>query len=307
MAMVALLLSSAADFAFAKPSVSKSSSGAAAKVEKTSASSTSKSTHAEKSRPTILEVMPGQIAEKSGIKPGDKIICAGDQLINRAEEFIRQVHLYKSADCKIILKRGNETITKTIQPNADGRIGVRISDMTDAIVSKTERNGAVTCKSSPKLQSLVNGGDDVPLVTSLKPGTAVKVLYEEPMLVTRTGKHTGICKIRLEAKTQGMTHDEFDKGDWFTCSMYLTPSRIPPGATTKDKPVTIEQAESLKAGMTLAAVRGLLGSSGSFVSRDRNINGVVGQTIIWQNPDGTNLCCNFENDRLVYKSAFLLK
>lgn len=278
------------------------------KSEKSSASSASKKPTAEKPRPTILEVFPGKIAEKSGIKSGDKIICAGDQIINRAEEFIRQVHLYKNSDCKIILKRGNETITKTIKPNEDGRIGVRISDMTDAVVSKSERNaGAATCKSSAMLKSIVNGDDNAPMVTSLKPGTVVKVLYEEPMLLKGSGKHTGICKIRLEAKTQGMAHDEFDKGDWYTCSMYLTPSRIPPGATTKDKIVTIEQSESLKAGMTLAAVRGLLGSSGTLVSRDRNINGVVGQTILWQNPDGTNLCCNFENDRLVYKSAFLLK
>ncbi|MFN8552555.1 MAG: hypothetical protein U0103_13860 [Candidatus Obscuribacterales bacterium] len=57
----------------------------------------------------------------------------------------------------------------------------------------------------------------------------------------------------------GTNGDEFEKGDWWTFSRYLLPTRIPPGATTKNQIVTIEQSESLKSGMTLAAVRGLLG------------------------------------------------
>lgn len=262
---------------------------------------------AEKHRPTVLEVFAGQAAEKAGIKSGDKIICAADQMINRAEEFIRQVHLYKNTDCKIILKRGSETITKTITPNAEGRIGVRISDMNEAMVSKSETKGAVTCKRLPMLHQMVNPSGNLMLTASLKPGAAVEVLYEEPVIVKSTGKPVAISKIRLEADTEGTAHEEFEKGDWFTFSKYLVPKRIPPGPTTKNNIVTFEQSESLKAGMTLAAVRGLLGSSGNLLSRDRSTNGVIGQTIVWQNPDGTNLCCNFENDRLVYKSAFLLK
>ncbi|CAN5514643.1 hypothetical protein BH10CYA1_BH10CYA1_54010 [soil metagenome] len=261
----------------------------------------------EKRRPIILEVFPDQIAAKSGIKAGDKIICASDQMINRAEEFIRQVHLYKDAESRIILTRGDETIIKTIKPNAEGRVGVRISDMNDAIVSKQEKNGAPTCPTAVMVTSIVNASGAPPVVTSLKPGTSVKVLYEEPLLVQATKKHVGICKIRLEANTAGMGHDQFTKGDWFTCSSYLQPSRIAPGPTTKDKPVTLEQSESLKAGMTLVAIRALLGSTGNLLSRDHNIKGIIGQTIVWQNTDGSNLCCNFENDRLVYKSAFLLK
>lgn len=265
----------------------------------------------EKPRPVILEVMPDQVAAKSGIKSGDKIICASDQMVNRAEEFIRQVHLYRDADSRIILKRGSETITKTIKPNAEGRVGVRISDMNDAIVGKQEKNGAPVRQTSEMVISLVNGGASSaaspPATASLKPGTPVKVLYEEATLVHSTNKPTGICKIRLDASTTGTKGEPIAKGDWFTSSMYLQPGHIVPGPTTKDKIVTLDQSESLKAGMTLAAVRGLLGSSGNFVSRDTNIKGVVGQTIVWQNPDGSNLCCNFENDRLVYKSAFLLK
>ncbi|MBI2809544.1 MAG: hypothetical protein HYX67_01755 [Candidatus Melainabacteria bacterium] len=261
----------------------------------------------EKSRPVILEVFPDQVAAKSGIKSGDKIICASDQMVSRAEEFIRQVHLYRDAESRIILKRGNETITKTIKPNAEGRVGVRISDMNDAIVSKQEKNGAPTCQTAAMVVSILNATGAPPVVTNLKPGTPVKVLYEEPQLVPATKKPVAICKIRLEANTTGLGEHKIPKGDWFTSSTYLQPSHIAPGPTTKDKPVTLEQSESLKAGMTLAAVRGLLGSTGNFLSRDTNIKGVVGQTIVWQNPDGSNLCCNFENDRLVYKSAFLLK
>lgn len=252
--------------------------------------------------------MPDQVAAKSGIKPGDRIVCACDQMVNRAEEFIRQVHLYRDAESRIILKRGNETITKTIKPNAEGRVGVRISDMNDAIVGKQEKNGAPVCQTAAMMISIVNSNGAPHTVTaSLRPGTPVKVLYEEATIVQSTNKHTGICKIRLDASTTGTKNEPIAKGDWFTGSTYLQPSHITPGPTTKDKLVTIEQAESLKSGMTLAVIRSLLGSSGNLVSRDTNIKGVVGQTIVWQNPDGSNLCCNFENDRLVYKSAFLLK
>ena len=285
----------------------KSAHAAQHSAGKSATSSKKAEKTAEKQRPVILEVFPNQVAAKSGIKSGDKIICAGDQMINRAEEFIRQVHLYRDADSRIILKRGSETITKTIKPNSEGRVGVRISDLNDAIVSKREINGAPTCATFAMIAAIVNPSGSPPVVTSLKPGTPVKVLYEEPLLVRATKKYTAVCKIRLDSNTTGMSDDEFAKGDWFTFSMYLQPSRIPPGPTTKDKIVTLEQSESLKAGMTLAAVRDMLGSKGNFLSRDTNIKGVVGQTIVWQNPDGSNLCCNFENDRLVYKSAFLLK
>lgn len=181
--------------------------------------------------------------------------------------------------------------------------------MNDAIVDKQEKNGAPACQTAAVVTSIVNGAASASTgaTASLKPGTPVKVLYEEATLVQSTRKPTGICKIRLDANTTGTKGEPIAKGDWFTASMYLQPGHIVPGPTTKDKIVTLDQSESLKAGMTLAAVRGLLGSSGNFVSRDTNIKGVVGQTIVWQNPDGSNLCCNFENDRLVYKSAFLLK
>lgn len=183
--------------------------------------------------------------------------------------------------------------------------------MNDAVVSKQERKGAPVCQTAAMAISIVNataGTGAPPAVTeSLKPGTQVKVLYEEATFLQATKKHTGICKIRLDAGTTGTKNEPIAKGDWFTVSMDLQPSHITPGPTTKDKPVTLEQSESLKAGMTLSAIRAMLGSSGNFVSRDTNIKGVVGQTIVWQNPDGSNLCCNFENDRLVYKSAFLLK
>ncbi|MBS1954943.1 MAG: hypothetical protein JST89_12200 [Cyanobacteria bacterium SZAS-4] len=272
----------------------------------------------DKPRPVILEVVPDQIAAKSGIKPGDKIICASDQMVNRAEEFIRQVHLYRDAETRIILKRGDETITKTIMPNDRGQIGVRISDMNDAIVGKHEKNGAPACQTGAMVISILNANGATSgtassktatsaTAASLRPGTPVKVLYEEATVLQATKKPTGICKIRLDASTTGTKNQPIVKGDYFTASMYLQPAHITPGPTTKDRPVTLEQSESLKAGMTLGAIRDLVGSQGNLVSRDANIKGIKAQTIVWQNPDGSNLCCNFENDRLVYKSAFLLK
>ncbi|MFN8552554.1 MAG: hypothetical protein U0103_13855 [Candidatus Obscuribacterales bacterium] len=71
------------------------------------------------------------------------------------------------------MRRGAETITKTIKPNTEGRIGVRVSDMLEAMVNKSERSGAITCKITPRLQEVVNPNGNVPVVACLKPGTIV--------------------------------------------------------------------------------------------------------------------------------------
>lgn len=264
-------------------------------------------THPQIPHPEVLQVFPNGSAAGAGIKSGDTAIKVNTTLVVLAEDFIREVHLQKAMPVVLGIARGKDYLRIPVKPNDAGQIGVRVSNMWDAVVGADEKYGAPTCKTAKEISALLNPTGAPPVVTSLKPGTRVKVLYEEPVTIESSGKTKAICKIRLDKNTEGAAGDSFRAGDWYTLSAYLKPVYLTSSSPIVQTPITYEQANSLKADMTQNDVERVLRGEYNLVGHNRNAKGVLGDTLLWQNPDGSYLCCNFENRRLVYKSAFLLK
>jgi hypothetical protein len=262
--------------------------------------------------PVIIEVFPKLAAAAAGIKAGDMIVAVDHETVSRTEEAIRAIHLHKGALTPLSLIRGAEAISLKVKPDSEGRIGVRISDLNDSIVAPNQHDGAPLFKTSRELSALaLSLGLQISNYEELlkglqpariKPNSHVRVLYELPS--PGASDPLMMCAIRLAGNTLSLTGNKLDKGDWFTLSRCLQPAHA--AVKHVDHPVTNKQAESLKADMTLAGVRKILVSQGVMVSHS-NFHGEESQTWLWQNANGSSLCCNFENDRLIYKSAYLLK
>ncbi len=263
--------------------------------------------------PVIIEVFPKLAAESAGIKSGDMLVAVEHESVSRSEEAIRAIHLHKDALTSLSLKRGAEAISLSLKPNGEGKIGVRISDMNDAIVAPDQSDGAPLFKTADELsnlsQSLGLGNKNYAQllknqkVPRIKPNCHVRVLYEQPVS-GKTSDQMTMCKLRLEGETPAVMGSKLAKGDWFTLSRCLQPAHS--ATEHAAHPVTNQQAQSLKADMMLPEVRKILASQGVMISQS-DFRGVVSQTWLWQNANGSSLCCNFEDDRLIYKSAYLLR
>jgi membrane-associated protease RseP (regulator of RpoE activity) len=253
--------------------------------------------------PVIIEVFPKLPAEAVGIKSGDQVISVNDEAITRSEEFIRLVHLHKGSPTKIQFKNGT---SKVVVPSAEGRIGVRISDLNDAIVKPNRLNALSVVKRDSTLATSEDATKAAmpPVYAQLSPGTHIKVLIEQTANNSRANTSKAVCVFQLPIDNPDVHTGKITKGDWITPSEHLQPANG--AAHHVAKSITLRQGELLKADMTLPKIREILGAQGDLVSRSK-FKDVVAETWIWQNADGSYLCCNFENNKLTYKSGFLLQ
>lgn len=265
-------------------------------------SSIAKSSEKTESRnPVIIEVFAKLPAEAAGIKSGDQVISVNDEPITRSEEFVRLVHLHKGTPTKIQFKNGT---SKVVVPSSQGRIGVRISDLNDAIVAPSRQKPLTVTKFESTSISPKSDAAPSPIGAQISPGTHIEVLFEEAAYDPKTSSPTPVCVFRIPPGNPNVRNGKIAKGDWSTPSEYIQPAHR--AAHHLVKAITHQQGELLKADMPLAKVKEILGSPGDLVSRSK-FQDVVAETWIWQNANGSYLCCNFENNKLIYKSGFLLQ
>lgn len=75
-------------------------------------------------KPFIVEVMKNSPAEESGLKAGDIFISINGINISEIKQVNDIISTYKEKNLKIIVLRGKDTVTTTVNPGADGKIGV---------------------------------------------------------------------------------------------------------------------------------------------------------------------------------------
>jgi len=261
--------------------------------------------------PVIIELSDRiPIAKNAGIRIGDQIVSIDGIAIPTSEEAIRVIHLHKNNSVKMVVSRNQAAMPVTVAVSADGKIGVRISDENDAIVSAQENDHAPIFKTPAELEKTCELARtdhskylrDLANQALLKTGTHVKVLYEEQHLIGK--QPIWICNIRLEKPGASDKTNPAMAGDWLIVSTCLSPSN---GARTHiAQQVTRKQTQALKADMSTAEVVKLLGATGTELAHN-SYHTIDSKALKWQNADSSFVTCNFENDRLTYVSAFLLK
>ena len=79
--------------------------------------------------PTINGVLPDSPAEKAGIDSGDVFIKINDSNVYTTAEIISIISSSNSTDLNVMLSRGSDTISTVVNPGAEGKIGIYISDV----------------------------------------------------------------------------------------------------------------------------------------------------------------------------------
>lgn len=69
--------------------------------------------------------------------------------------------------------------------------------------------------------------------------------------------------------------------------------------------VTQDEYSQIQTGMTYQQVSGIVGDPGN-QSQKQEIVGITTETYIWQNANGSNLICMFQNGKLINKTATML-
>lgn len=69
--------------------------------------------------------------------------------------------------------------------------------------------------------------------------------------------------------------------------------------------VTQSEYAQLQTGMSYSQVAGAVGDPGT-ESQHMSVMGIDQRTYMWQNANGSNLICQFQNDKLISKTATML-
>lgn len=75
--------------------------------------------------PVVQDVIPGSPADDAGLKAGDKIIEVDGEHINVMNEFQKIVSENKDHGIKVLIKRGDETVTVPIRPE---QVTIKVGD-----------------------------------------------------------------------------------------------------------------------------------------------------------------------------------
>ncbi len=97
----------------------------------------------EVGRLTVSDVIEGSAAAEAGIVPGDALLKANGQTIERRLDFTREVNLNGGAEMTLLLERDGQTETVRLHPRFDADAsrwlaGVRV-DLTDARIESRAR------------------------------------------------------------------------------------------------------------------------------------------------------------------------
>ncbi|MEK6553202.1 MAG: RIP metalloprotease RseP, partial [Bacteroidota bacterium] len=75
-------------------------------------------------KPFIVEVMKNSPAEESGLKSGDIFISINGINVSERQQINDIISSYKEKNLKIIVLRGSDTVTTTVNPGVDSKIGI---------------------------------------------------------------------------------------------------------------------------------------------------------------------------------------
>jgi len=80
-------------------------------------------------QPYISEVMPNSPAEAAGIQPGDIFLKINGANLNYSQEAIDSISTNSENPLSLVILRDKDTVTTTVTPGLEGRIGIGLSDM----------------------------------------------------------------------------------------------------------------------------------------------------------------------------------
>ncbi len=78
--------------------------------------------------PYISDVLKESPAKDAGIKSGDLILKIDNEPTNFATDVVKIIQSNKEKDIPVVLLRGKDTITTTVNPGVEGKIGIAIAD-----------------------------------------------------------------------------------------------------------------------------------------------------------------------------------
>ncbi|GIV54176.1 MAG: zinc metalloprotease [Candidatus Kapaibacterium sp.] len=79
-------------------------------------------------RPVVLGVETLRPAGKAGLNPGDTLLSLDGQALASVEQLIEQLQARKNTPAVLVYKRSDGVHRTTITPDADGKIGVQVSN-----------------------------------------------------------------------------------------------------------------------------------------------------------------------------------
>jgi regulator of sigma E protease len=79
-------------------------------------------------QPLIQEVMNNSPAEDAGIKPGDIFLSINGIKLKDREEVVQIISSNKQKDIVIVLLRESDTLSTTVNPGIEGKIGIAVND-----------------------------------------------------------------------------------------------------------------------------------------------------------------------------------
>lgn len=83
----------------------------------------------ENLRPAIGEVVLNSPAEKSGIKPGDIFLKLENENLASPDQATKIISSNKNIELPLVISRGKDTLTLSVTPGEDGKIGVTIGQV----------------------------------------------------------------------------------------------------------------------------------------------------------------------------------
>ena len=147
--------------------------------------------HPNSIKPFIVEVMKNSPAEESGLKAGDIFISINGINVSEGQQINDIISSYKEKNLKIIVLRGSDTVTTTVNPGADSKIGI------SHYIYETE------VRTYGFFTSLINAVNDAAKYTTLTFGMLKNVITGKVAFKEAFGGPIKIAQIAVKSADKG--------------------------------------------------------------------------------------------------------
>lgn len=89
----------------------------------------------------IDSILPESMAGKAGLMPGDRIVSIAGVPTPGVMEGMESIQAHKGETVEVVVERNGQQLTKTVDVNAEGKIGIALKPITDFIETETYKYG----------------------------------------------------------------------------------------------------------------------------------------------------------------------